>query len=147
MSNNFIVAYGYQDKFEIDEKLAHALIVAKKARQEGVEQRGRFYSTRYLWIMPVAEAGVLKIATVAQMKEAHEIARWLIMPIHELGWTEEAAIEYASKLVTRVDLKELRALDRTCGYDGTYPNPRRFMMEAKQLSGVEGADTLALSEG
>lgn len=133
MSNaNFIVAYSFQDKFEIDETLAQALIHAKKTKQEGVEDRGRFYSAHYLWIMPVEETQQKKL-TAKQMIEAGRIAEWLIMPIHELGWTEDVAIKYASKLVARVDHKELRKLDKWVGYEGSYANAKRFLMEAKQL--------------
>lgn len=147
MSNaNFIVAYSYQDKFEIDETLAQALIHAKKTKQEGVEDRGRFYSAHYLWIMPAEETGQ-KLLTAKQMVEAGRIAEWLAMPIHELGWTEDVAVKYAMKLVGRVDMKELRKLDKWIGFEGSYPNAKRFLMEAKQLDNAPEMEGLLLESG
>lgn len=131
---NFIVAYGYQDKFVVPEKVAKALAAAKVKKAEGVWFEDRFYSTSFVWLMPQEET-TRRLLTPKQMVEAGHIAHWLAMPIHELNMTENAAVEYASKVVARVDLRELRRLARSIGYEGAFPNPRKFMAEVKQLGG------------
>lgn len=141
--NKFIVAYSYSDKFEISEAVAVALISAKEKRLPGVKTDNQFFSTSFLWILPKEQTDFRELSP-EQMVEAGKIAEWLLMPVHGLGWSEKAAIEYAKKLVLRADRKELKELNRRCGYFGDYPNPKKFLMGAKQLENV--AETPPLTE-
>lgn len=146
MNKTHIVAYSYQDKFEISSQVASALMKAREAGAAGVQAGERYFTTNFMWIMPVEETSQKKL-TAKQMVEAGRIAEWLAMPVHELGWTEDVAVKYAEKLVARVDIKELRKLDKWIGFEGSYPNAKRFLMEAKQLDNAPEVEGLLLESG
>lgn len=142
--NKYIVAYSYQDKFEISEQTAQALIDARTKGLSGVQVNDQYYSTNFMWLLPVAKT-IHKKLDAKQLILAGKIADWLARPIHGLEWSEQRAVDYATRLVGRVGYSEVKAIYLQHA-EGSYPSVKSFLSEAKQLDDINGeTDNLMLT--
>lgn len=144
MSDSYIVAYSFTDKFEIPAKVAEALMIAKEKGAGGVRHSNQFYASSFMWIQP-KDRTTFKSLTLKQLKFAGEIADWLARPIHELGWSEAQAVDYSMKLVRRCHYDAIRDIWKRWAV-GSYPSAKKFLMEAKQLD-TELASEFPMLEG
>lgn len=131
----YIVAYSYQDKFEIDEKEAAALITAKEQNMAGIRSGDKYLTTNFMWIMSKEEVEPVELDS-AGLKLCENVADWLSRDVHELSWNYQSALDYSKKLMRRIGHQEVKKLWNTYA-NGSYPSAKKFLMEAKQASSLE----------
>jgi len=134
-SDNYIVAYGYQDKFELTEREAQELVRAAEEGAKLVKFSNRAFSTNFTWILPKGETQQQDLNS-QEMLLAEKISEWLSRPINELDWSDQQSLSYAIKLIKRVGYSETKYLwDRDA--NGAYPSVKKFIMNAKQIDSAD----------
>ncbi|MEK6880058.1 MAG: hypothetical protein AABY22_10640, partial [Nanoarchaeota archaeon] len=101
----------------------------------GILSGVKYFSVNFLWIATKEEVEPVKLDSKA-LKLCEDVAEWLSRDINELGWPYEGALDYSKKLIRRIGFDEVKHLWDEFA-NGAYPNVKRFLMEAKQISNLE----------
>lgn len=131
----YVVAYSYQDKFDLEEKEATALIAAKEQGMSGIRSGDKYLSTNFMWIMPKEETQTIELNS-DELKLCEQIAEWLSRDINGLEWSTNSALKYSKKLIKRIGYDKVADLWHTYA-NGAYPSVRKFLNEAKQTSDLD----------
>ena len=127
----YIVAYGYEDKFELTEQEAQKLIEAVEKGLKLIKFSNRVFSTNFSWIMPKEETRTINLNS-RELELCEKIAEWLSRPINEMEWSYEQALSYSKKIMARIGLGEVEKLWKLDA-NGAYPSVKQFLIDAKQI--------------
>lgn len=126
----YIVAYGYSQQFKLTTQQAKDLIKATEKGSKIVRFDDLVLSTNYSWIAPQELTNVKELDS-SELGFCEELAEWLSRDANELGWSLKSALDYSKKLYNRIGKDEVYRLWNDYAL-GSYPNVKRFLMEAKQ---------------
>ncbi len=138
---SYVVAYGYDQTFDLTENEAEALIAAREKGLSAIRLNRGSLSTAYSWVMPKWEVESERL-NEEELKLAEMVGEWLARPVHDLDFTAKSAMRYSKKLVKRVGYGQTKRLWDFYA-NGAYPSAKKFLMEAKEISSIQ---TMALPD-
>ena len=131
----YVVAYGYAQTFELTEREASQLVVARESGAKIVKFDDRVLSVDFTWLVPQEEVEGIELDS-GQLKLCENVAEWLSRDTNGLDWSYEPALDYSKKLMKRIGHDEVKKLWNDYA-NGVYPSPKKFLTEAKQTSNLE----------
>lgn len=131
----YIVAYGYDQTFNLTENEAEALITAREKGLSAIRLSRGSLSTAYSWVMPKWEVESERL-NEEELKMAEMVGKWLARPVHDLDFTPESAMRYAKKTVKKIGCGQVKKLWDVYA-NGAYPSAKKFLMEARETSAIQ----------
>jgi len=131
----FVVAYGYQQTFELSEEEASQLVKAREGGAKIIKFNDRVLSVDFTWLVPKEELKQFEFDSVC-LKLCENVAEWLSRDVNGLDWNYEGALKYSKKLMGRIGHGETKRLWDEFA-NGYIPSVKKFMSVAKQISELE----------